>query len=128
MRIDRIDHFVLTVASIQATCDFYSRVLGMSVVTFGQGRKALVFGRQKINLHEVGKEFEPKARTPVAGSADFCLITETPIEEVVRHLESCGVPVAEGPVGRTGATGAIRSVYVRDPDQNLVELSNYDAG
>lgn len=128
MRIDRIDHFVLTVASIQATCDFYSRVLGMSVVTFGQGRKALVFGRQKINLHEVGKEFEPKAKTPVAGSADFCLITETPIEEVVRHLESCGVPVAEGPVGRTGATGAIRSVYVRDPDQNLVELSNYDAG
>ena len=126
MRIDRIDHFVLTVASIEATCDFYSRVLGMSVVTFGQGRKALVFGRQKINLHEVGKEFEPKAKTPVAGSADFCLITETPIEEVVRHLESCGVPVAEGPVGRTGATGAIRSVYVRDPDQNLVELSNYD--
>lgn len=128
MRIDRIDHFVLTVASIEATCDFYSRVLGMSVVTFGQGRKALVFGRQKINLHEVGKEFEPKAKTPVAGSADFCLITETPIEEVVRHLESCGVPVAGGPVGRTGATGAIRSVYVRDPDQNLVELSNYDVG
>ena len=126
MRIDRIDHFVLTVASIQATCDFYSRVLGMSVVTFGQGRKALVFGRQKINLHEVGKEFEPKAKAPVAGSADFCLITETPIEEVVRQLQSCGVPVAEGPVSRTGATGAIRSVYLRDPDQNLVELSNYD--
>lgn len=126
MRIDRIDHFVLTVASIQATCDFYSRVLGMSVVTFGQGRKALVFGRQKINLHEVGKEFEPKAKVPVAGSADFCLITDTPIGEVIRHLEACGVPVAEGPVARTGATGAIRSVYLRDPDQNLVELSNYD--
>ena len=125
MRIDRIDHFVLTVASIQATCDFYSRVLGMSVVTFAQGRKALAFGCQKINLHEVGKEFEPKANVPTAGSADFCLITEMPIEEVVKHLEVCGVSVAEGPVGRTGAIGAIRSVYFRDPDQNLVEVSNY---
>jgi len=125
MRIDRIDHFVLTVASIQATCDFYSRVLGMSVVTFAQGRKALAFGCQKINLHEVGKEFEPKANVPTAGSADFCLITEMPIEEVVKHLEACGVSVAEGPVGRTGAIGTIRSVYFRDPDQNLVEVSNY---
>lgn len=125
MRIDHIDHFVLTVASIQATCDFYSRVLGMSVVTFGQGRKALVFGSQKINLHEIGKEYQPKADVPTAGSADFCLITDTPIEEVSKHLEACGVPVAEGPVVRTGALGAIRSVYLRDPDQNLVELSNY---
>jgi len=125
MRIERIDHFVLTVASIQVTCDFYSRVLGMSVVTFGQGRKALAFGRQKINLHKVGKEFEPKAQTPTAGSADFCLITDTPIEEVIKHLEACGVPVAEGPVARTGAIGTIRSVYLRDPDQNLVEVSNY---
>ena len=125
MRIDRIDHLVLTVASVEATCDFYSRVLGMSVVTFGQGRKALAFGRQKINLHEVGREFEPKANAPTAGSADICLITDTPIEEVVEHLRACGVPVAEGPVERTGATGAIRSVYLRDPDQNLIELSNY---
>lgn len=125
MRIDRIDHFVLTVASIQATCDFYSRALGMSVVTFGNGRKALTFGSQKINLHEVGKEFNPKAGTPTAGSSDFCLITDTPIEEVIRHLEACGVPVVEGPVARTGAIGAIRSVYLRDPDQNLVEVSNY---
>jgi len=125
MRIDRIDHFVLTVASIQTTCDFYSRVLGMSVVTFGQGRKALLFGRQKINLHEVGKEFEPKANVPTAGSADFCLITDTPINEVIAHLEASGVPVAEGPVVRTGATGAISSVYLRDPDQDLVEVSNY---
>jgi len=125
MRIDRIDHFVLTVASIQATCDFYSRALGMSVVTFGNGRKALTFGSQKINLHEVGKEFNPKAGTPTAGSSDFCLITDTPIDEVIRHLEACGVPVVEGPVARTGAIGAIRSVYLRDPDQNLVEVSNY---
>ena len=125
MRIDRIDHFVLTVANIQTTCDFYSRVLGMSVATFGQGRKALLFGRQKINLHEVGKEFEPKADVPTAGSADFCLITDTPIKEVIAHLEASGVPVIEGPVPRTGATGAIRSVYLRDPDQNLVEVSNY---
>ena len=125
MRIDRIDHFVITVANIQTTCDFYSRVLGMSVVTFGPGRKALLFGRQKINLHEVGKEFEPKANAPTAGSADFCLITDTPIKEVITHLEALGVPVVEGPVARTGATGAIQSVYLRDPDQNLVEVSNY---
>jgi len=125
MRIDRIDHFVLTVTDVRATCDFYSRVLGMSVVTFGQGRKALLFGAQKINLHEVGKEFEPKANVPTAGSADFCLITDTPINEVITHLEASGVPLTEGPVARTGATGAIRSVYVRDPDQNLIEVSNY---
>jgi catechol 2,3-dioxygenase-like lactoylglutathione lyase family enzyme len=125
VHIDRIDHIVLTVRDVQATCDFYARVLGMSVVTFGQGRKALLFGRQKINLHEVGKEFEPKANSPTAGSADFCLITDTPINEVIAHLEASGVPVAEGPVARTGATGAIWSVYVRDPDQNLIEVSNY---
>lgn len=125
MQIDRIDHFVLTVASIDATCDFYARVLGMEVVTFGQGRKALAFGRQKFNLHQAGKEFEPKAEVPTAGSADFCLITRTPLDEVVAHLDACGVPVLEGPVMRTGATGAIRSVYIRDPDRNLVEISNY---
>src|SRR5678815_6054282 len=108
MRIDRIDHIVLTVASVQSTCDFYSRALGMSVVNFGQGRTALAFGHQKINLHEVGKEFEPKANVPTAGSADFCLITDTPIKEVITHLEALGEPVIEGPVPRTGATGAIR--------------------
>ena len=124
MQIDRIDHFVLTVASIEATCAFYARVLGMQVVTFGQGRKALAFGRQKFNLHQAGKEFEPKAEVPTAGSADFCLITTTPLDEVVAHLGACGVAVLEGPVMRTGATGAIRSVYIRDPDRNLVEISN----
>jgi catechol 2,3-dioxygenase-like lactoylglutathione lyase family enzyme len=125
MQIDRIDHFVLTVASIEATCEFYARVLGMQVVTFGQGRKALAFGRQKFNLHQAGKEFEPKAEVPTAGSADFCLITNTPLDEVIAHLGACDVPVLEGPVTRTGATGAIRSVYIRDPDRNLVEISNY---
>jgi catechol 2,3-dioxygenase-like lactoylglutathione lyase family enzyme len=125
MRIDRIDHIVLTVASVQSTCDFYSRALGMSVVNFGQGRTALAFGHQKINLHEVGKEFEPKANVPTPGSADFCLVTNTPIEEVVRHLEAIGERIVEGPVARTGAIGAILSVYLRDPDQNLIELSNY---
>jgi catechol 2,3-dioxygenase-like lactoylglutathione lyase family enzyme len=125
MQIDRIDHFVLTVASIEATCEFYARVLGMQVATFGQGRKALAFGRQKFNLHQAGKEFEPKAEVPTAGSADFCLITTTPLDEVVAHLGACGVAVLEGPVMRTGATGAIRSVYIRDPDRNLVEISNY---
>ncbi len=123
--IARIDHFVLTVASIDRTCDFYQRVLGMGVVTFGAGRKALSFGGQKINLHEVGKEFEPKAQRPTAGSGDFCLITETPLEDVVAHITAQGVEIEEGPVPRTGATGPIRSVYFRDPDGNLVEVSNY---
>lgn len=122
--ISRIDHFVLTVASIEATCAFYSRVLGMEVVTFAGGRKALSFGGQKINLHEVGREFEPKARHATAGSGDFCLITETPLDAVIAHLTTERVSIEEGPVDRTGATGPIRSVYFRDPDGNLVEVSN----
>lgn len=125
MIIERLDHFVLTVRDIEKTCDFYSRVLGMEVVTFGQGRKALRFGRQKINLHQFGREFEPKAAAPAPGSADFCLITEVPIPKVVEHLQACGVRIEEGPVQRTGAVGPILSVYVRDPDGNLVEISNY---
>jgi catechol 2,3-dioxygenase-like lactoylglutathione lyase family enzyme len=125
IRIDRIDHFVLTVASIEATCDFYSRVLGMQVQTFGSGRKALHFGRCKINLHQAGQEYEPKADKPVPGSADLCLIAETPLEQVIAHLRACGVAILEGPVERTGATGTIRSVYFRDPDANLIEVSNY---
>lgn len=125
MRIDRIDHFVLTVASIEATCAFYRDVLGMEVVTFAGGRRALAFGAQKINLHEAGREFEPKAARPVAGSGDFCLIAETPLEEVIAHLQDRGVTIEEGPVPRTGATGPIRSVYFRDPDGNLVEVATY---
>ena len=125
MKITRLDHLVLTVADIAATCDFYSRVLGMEVVAFGAGRTALAFGSQKINLHAKGKEYEPKAAAPTPGSADVCLIASTPLAEVIAHLQKCGVPILEGPVPRTGATGAIMSVYFRDPDANLIEVSNY---
>lgn len=125
MRIDRIDHFVLTVASIEVTCAFYRDVLGMEVVTFADGRRALSFGAQKINLHEAGREFEPKAARPTAGSGDFCLISDTPLEQVIAELQAHGIAIEEGPVSRTGATGPIRSVYIRDPDDNLVEIANY---
>lgn len=125
IRIDHLDHLVLTVASIDATCAFYSKVLGMEVETFEGGRKALSFGRQKINLHQRGQEFEPKARCPTPGSADLCFIAETPIEDVVAHLGVCGIPIEEGPVARTGAVGPMISVYFRDPDHNLIEVSNY---
>ncbi len=127
MKINRLDHFVLTVKSLESTCEFYTRVLGMEVVTFGNGRKELSFGFQKINIHEQGKEFEPKAGQPTPGSADLCFITDTPIGEAIRHLSSCGVEIIEGPVTRTGATGTIVSVYMRDPDLNLIELSNYQS-
>ncbi len=123
--IRSIDHFVLTVASVRATCDFYARVLGLGVETFGpEGRTALTFGEQKINLHEVGREFTPRARVATAGSGDFCLLTETPIDAVVAHLREMGVTIEEGPVRKTGATGPLTSVYFRDPDGNLVEVSN----
>jgi catechol 2,3-dioxygenase-like lactoylglutathione lyase family enzyme len=112
------------VADIEKTCEFYSRVFGMEVSTFGGGRKALHFGRQKINLHQHGKEFEPKAHLPAPGSADLCFITNVPIGKVLLHLGHCGVPVEEGPVIRTGAEGRIESVYIRDPDRNLIEISN----
>jgi len=125
MRIDRIDHIVLTVLDLGRTCDFYTRVLGMEVVKFGEGRTALAFGRQKLNLHQAGREFEPKALKPTPGSIDLCFITETPLAEVMEHVRSCGVKVAEGPVPKTGATGPMSSIYVRDPDGNLVEISNY---
>ncbi len=97
----------------------------MEVVTFGSGRKALQFGKQKINLHEQGREFEPKADRPTPGSADLCFITDVPLQEVIEHLKRCGVTVLEGPVSKTGAVGPIISVYFRDPDLNLIEVSNY---
>ena len=128
MKITHLDHLVLTVKSIEATCAFYSQVLGMEVVIFGQSRKALAFGSQKINLHEQSREFEPKAERPTAGSADLCFITETPMAEVMAHLQACGVVPLEGPVERTGAVGPMTSVYFRDPDLNLIEISNYEAG
>ena len=125
IKIDRIDHVVLTVFDIDRTIDFYSRVLGMEPVTFAGGRRGLSFGRQKFNLHQAGREFEPKALRPAPGAMDFCLVTETPLAEVIASLESHGVAIIAGPVDKTGATGAIKSVYFRDPDGNLVEVSNY---
>jgi catechol 2,3-dioxygenase-like lactoylglutathione lyase family enzyme len=125
MQIERIDHLVLTVQDIARTCEFYERVLGMQTITFGNGRKALQFGQQKINLHEVGKEFEPKALKPVAGSADLCFITLIPMTEVLTHFQACHVAVVEGPVKRTGAIGTLLSAYIRDPDGNLIEVANY---
>ena len=122
--ITRLDHLVLTVNSIPATVAFYTEILGMREVTFGAGRTALAFGRQKINLHEAGKEFEPKANRPTPGSADLCFLSETPLPAIVSHLVAKGVEIAEGPVERTGACGAILSIYCRDPDGNLIEISN----
>lgn len=128
MRIDRLDHIVLTVKDIEATCAFYSKVLGIKVVVFGDNRTALTFGKQKINLHRAGHEFEPKALRPTPGSADICLIADTPLTDVIRHLHACGVEIIEGPVTKTGAVGPIESVYIRDPDLNLIEIANYPAG
>lgn len=125
MQIDRLDHLVLTVTDIEATCTFYRQVLGMEVVTFGENRKALRFGQQRMNLHQKGREFEPKATYPTPGSADLCFITTTPVEDVVHHLESLAIAILEGPVARTGTLGQMDSVYFRDPDGNLIEVSNY---
>ena len=124
MQIDGLDHLVLTVADVGRTHDFYERVLGMEPVVFGEGRYALAFGSQKINLHEAGREFEPKAAVPTPGSADLCFLTNAPVAEVVEHLQANGVEILEGPVGRTGATRPIKSVYFRDPDGNLIEVAS----
>ena len=125
MIIDRLDHLVLTVSDIEATCAFYTEVLGMREVSFGENRKALAFGSQKINLHQAGREFEPKAARPTPGSADLCFITSTPLLEVIEHLRSRGIEITEGPVQRTGALGPITSIYFRDPDLNLIEVGAY---
>ena len=124
MKIRAIDHVVLTVADVQRTCDFYERALGMTPVTFGDGRRALAFGDQKLNLHQAGKEFEPKARVPTKGSGDLCLLTDVPLAEVVAHLSRAGVAIELGPVAKTGARNALRSIYFRDPDGNLIEVAN----
>lgn len=124
MHVDSLDHLVLTVRDIDATIAFYETTLGMRTQTFGDGRKALAFGDQKINLHQAGREFEPKAAAPTPGSADLCFLTAEPLAEVVSHLQARGVPVVEGPIARTGSTGPIRSVYIRDPDGNLIEIAN----
>ena len=125
VKIDSLDHLVLTVNDIDATCAFYSRILGMKTVSFAGGRKALSFGSQKINLHGHGKEFEPKAERPTPGSADLCFITSVPMADVMTHLGDHGVEIVDGPVRRTGAQGPIMSVYIRDPDSNLIEISRY---
>lgn len=121
--IDHLDHLVLTTHDRAACTDFYTRVLGMRLETFGAGRTAFVFGRQKINLHERGREFEPKAHLPVPGALDLCFIADRPLDAVIAHLQACQWPIVEGPVERTGAVRRIRSVYVRDPDLNLIEIS-----
>jgi catechol 2,3-dioxygenase-like lactoylglutathione lyase family enzyme len=121
--IDHLDHLVLTTAQLERCVAFYTQVLGMTLETFGAGRTALRFGAQKINLHEAGKEFEPKARRPTPGALDLCFIADRPLDEVIAHLRAVGAPIIEGPVERTGATGPIRSVYLRDPDENLIEIA-----
>lgn len=125
MQVESIDHLVLTVRDVDASCAFYTRVLGMTISTFGAGRKALVFGRQKINLHQAGRELEPRAAAPTPGAADLCFVSRLAPAEVMAHLQRCGVTVLEGPVPRTGAAGPISSVYFRDLDGNLIEVCNY---
>ena len=124
--IDRIDHIVVTAWDVDRTVAFYQRVLGMEAITFAGGRRGLAFGRQKINLHQAGREFEPKALKPTPGAIDLCFISTTPLAEVVQHIRSCDVAIVEGPVPRTGALGPMQSVYIRDPDGNLIEISTYE--
>jgi catechol 2,3-dioxygenase-like lactoylglutathione lyase family enzyme len=124
VEVEQVDHLVLTVRDIDATCAYYSSVLGMKVVEFAGGRKALSFGSQKINLHRCGSEFRPHAAKPTPGSADICLLTSMSIDDVVHHLHEHRVEIIEGPVNRTGAAGEIVSVYLRDPDGNLLEIAN----
>jgi len=125
MKVARLDHLVLTVADVDRTCAFYESVLGMQRITFGEGRTALRFGNQKLNLHQNGNEVFPNARHAAPGTADLCFIVETTIEQVVAELNAAGVPIELGPAEKDGALGSITSVYIRDPDENLIELSNY---
>ena len=124
MHIDHLDHLVLTVADIDRSCRFYNQVLGMEVINFHGHRKALRFGRQKINLHPAGGEYPPMATYPTPGSADLCLITATPLDAVMAELRDRDIDIIDGPVQRTGATGPLLSVYIRDPDGNLIEIAN----
>ncbi len=125
IKVDNIDHVVMTVKDIKQTCEFYQRVLHANIITFKGTRKALLLGQQKINLHQHHNEFEPHALHPTPGSLDLCLITQTPLESVIKHLQQLEISIEEGSVERTGAHGAIISVYIRDPDQNLIEIANY---
>lgn len=123
--VDHLDHLVLTCIDAEKTTRFYTEVMQMKLETFGEGRHAFRFGNQKINLHVRGSEFEPKAHLPVSGALDLCFIASVPLDQVIAHLNACNWPIIEGPVERTGATRKIRSVYVRDPDLNLIEISEY---
>jgi catechol-2,3-dioxygenase len=125
LEIERLDHFVLTIKDIRSSLNFYNDVLGMKIITFGNNRKALQFGQQKINLHQHHQEFEPKATQPTPGSADICLITQQSLQDWVQHLQQHSIEILEGPVSRTGAIGAIESIYCRDPDGNLIAISVY---
>jgi len=122
MKVVSLDHLVLTVKDLDATCRFYTTVLGMDIVTFGHNRKALACGSQRINLHQAGHEFEPKAHRPTPGSGDLCFLISTPLPDVMTHLHRCGVEIILGPVRRTGAAGELESIYFRDPDLNLIEV------
>jgi catechol 2,3-dioxygenase-like lactoylglutathione lyase family enzyme len=124
MRVLRIDHVVLTVADLETTIAFYQRVLGMTAVSFGEGRRGLAFGDQKLNLHQAGREFEPKARKPTPGAIDLCFTTDVPLEEVAAHLRRHSIEIEHGPVDKVGARRALRSLYFRDPDGNLIEVAN----
>lgn len=126
MEIQCIDHIVLTVADIEKTVAFYTQILGFKLEIFKGDRKALLFGNQKINLHQKGKEYEPKAQFPTCGSVDLCFIAKTNVEVVLQELQEHGIEIIEGIVERTGAVGKIKSVYFRDPDLNLIEVSNYE--
>lgn len=123
--INRLDHIVLTTTQLDACLDFYQRVLKMQVIAFGEQRYALQFGQQKINIHQYGKEFEPKAHLPVPGALDLCFISDISLAEVQDHIQQQGVEIIEGPVKRTGAMGPILSIYLRDVDLNLIEISEY---
>ena len=124
MRVLRIDHVVLTVADLGRTVAFYERVLGMTAISFGEGRRGVAFGDQKLNLHQAGQEFEPRALRPAPGAIDMCFTTDVPLDEVAAHLRSESVVIEHGPVDKVGARSALRSLYFRDPDGNLIEVSN----
>jgi catechol 2,3-dioxygenase-like lactoylglutathione lyase family enzyme len=125
VRVASLDHLVLTVQDIPRAIKFYVEVLGMQEVTFGDNRKALAYGQQKINLHKFGEEFEPKAASPLPGSADLCFVLDGALEDFIGHLNDNNIEILQGPLARTGALGVINSVYIRDPDQNLIEISTY---
>lgn len=123
MQVIQLDHLVLTVNDIEVAIGFYQSVLGMKAITFAEGRVALEFGEQKINLHQYGEEFEPKAQLPTPGSADLCFLIDTPLKIAIAHVQQLGIVIEEGPVERNGACGPILSFYIRDPDHNLLEIS-----